>query len=128
MTRIYSELDLAENNVEKYMLATEQDIYLCECQYPSGREYSFRLETDIAFKNSQSIVKVYSLPIFHLFKKRGNALREKKKFEAKHGCSLRIQRDKLDSGDYVYTLKYVQQSDSKNRAVRTARIPKHRQS
>ena len=108
MTRIYSSLDVALNQIENYMFAKEEDVYLCHCKYPSGVEYSFRKEKDISFADSPFIVKIFQLPVYFLFKNRGNALRAKKRFEEQHGTPLTINRAKLDSGDYVYTLNYVQ--------------------
>lgn len=89
------------------MLLKEEDIFLCQARYPSGVEYSFRTKKDIAFEDSPTIIKIYYLPIWHLFKLKGNAQREKKKFERLHGCKLRIQRNKISNGEYVYTLKHV---------------------
>ena len=103
--RIYSNYELAISNAEKYMLYKEEDIFLCKTHYPSGAEYSFRTRKDISFENSPIILKIYSLPIWHLFKLRGNAQREKKKFEEVHGCKLTIQRNKTPAGEYIYTLK-----------------------
>ena len=107
MNRIHSSLDSALSKIEQYMFAKEEDIYLCQCKYPSGIEYSFRKEKDISFADSPAIVKIFQLPIFFLFKKKGNALRAKKKFEKDHSCELSMHRAKLDSGEYVYTLRYV---------------------
>ena len=108
MNRIYSSIDLALDNAEKYMLLQEEDVYLCQCRYPSGIEYSYRKEKDIAFRESQSIVKIYTLPVWHLFRKKGNALRAKKRFEQEHNCKLTCKRTRLSNNDYVYTLSYVQ--------------------
>jgi hypothetical protein len=108
MNRIYSDFELALSNIEKYMLLKEEDIYLCHSHYPSGVEYSYRTRKDISFEDSPVILKIFSLPIWHLFKLKGNAQREKKKFEQLHKCKLRLQRNKISTGEYVYTLKYVQ--------------------
>ena len=106
MTRIYSSLGLALNNIEGYMLAKETDIYLCEISYPSGKEYSFREEKDITFPSSPTILHCNTIPLWHLFRKKGNALRLKKKFE-QNGYTIVIKR--IDyNGEYVYTLKNIQ--------------------
>ena len=106
MNRIYSNLDLALDNIEDFMLAKETDIYLCQTTYPSGKEYSFREEKDITFHNSPTILHCNTIPLWHLFRKKGNALRLKKKFE-QNGYTIIMKRIDYNR-EYVYTLKNIQ--------------------
>jgi len=109
MTRIFSSLDLALNNIEDYMLAKETDIYLCQTTYPSGKEYSFREEKDISFQDSPVILRCNIIPLWHLFRNKSNALKLKRKFEQKYGYVIRMKRITYED-EYVYTLKILRRN------------------
>lgn len=59
MGRVYSNRTLAIENSEEYSEQVKQDVYVCRCLYPDGKEFVFKMEEDIIDFESPDIVHIH---------------------------------------------------------------------
>ena len=95
---VYSTYDLAKVKAQERMIELEQDIFICSCEYKSGKE--FVLKTRKEMMNGGSYLHIVLLPFNHKFKDKHNAVREADKFAKQLKKVVTIKRNTYEENGY----------------------------
>ena len=75
---VYSDYQLAKDKAQSKMKELEQDIFICSCDYQSGKEFVLKVRAEMM--NGADYLYVLKLPFNHKFKNKYNAAREAERF------------------------------------------------
>ena len=95
---VYSTYELAKKMAQERMKELEEDIFICSCNYKSGKEFVLKIRGDMM--NGSDYLYMLELPFNHKFKNKHNVAREAKRLSTKINKGVTIQRHTYEENGY----------------------------
>ena len=100
---VYSTYELAREKAVERMTELETDIFICNCKFKSGQEFTLKTRHEIMGMNYLYMVGV---PFRHHFKDKKNAEREASIFVSKSGKPVYVCKKTYEENGYIKTSHY----------------------
>jgi len=95
---VYSTYELARDMAEDKMDELEEDIFICSCNYKSGKE--FVLKTRGQMMTGGDYLHMVKLPFNHRFRNKHNVAREAERFSKELNKYVSIHRHTYEENGY----------------------------